>query len=251
MRKPLQGVANIVRFNWHYYVLAVGFLWMLIAFGNYVGGMTRILLLFLCLPAFVSILVSLAVSFYVYDLSNLYSLEWLGKKRFEKGSRLVNINAGFDETTELLHLRFPKAEIAVLDFYDPAKHTEISIKRARKAYPPFAGTIQIKTSAMSLETDSAEAIFVILAAHEIRKPEERAEFFRELERILAPGGQIFVTEHLRDLPNVLAYTFGAFHFHSRRSWIKAFEAARLKIAGEIMITPFITTFILESNGTAT
>ena len=40
-------------------------------------------------------------------------------------------------------------------------------------------------------------------------------FFRELKRVLAPGGRVIVTEHLRDLANIAAYSIGAWHFHQR------------------------------------
>lgn len=250
MRKTFEGVANIVRFNWHYYVLAVGGIWMLIALGEFLGGTARVVIVIICLPAFVSILFSLAVSFYVYDLSNLYSLDWLGKTKFKKGAAIVNINAGFDETSELLNSKFPDADLMVLDFYDPDKHTEISIKRARKAYPPFRGTLQTRTGKIPLENNFADAVFLILSAHEIRDSDERSALFKELSRIVKPDGRIVVTEHLRDLPNLLAYTAGAFHFHSRKTWVNAFDSAGLKIAREIKITPFVTSFILEKNGTS-
>ena len=80
---------------------------------------------------------------------------------------------------------------------------------------------------------------------------KRTAFFRELRRVLKPDGEIFVTEHFRDLPNFLAYTIGCFHFLSRaRTWERTFAEAGLRIAREQKTTPFITTFILEKDGTA-
>lgn len=248
MRKPFQGVANIIRFNWHFYLLSAAGLLLLTLTGSFFGGAFRFGLLIFSALAFASILISLIVSYYVYDLSNLYSLDWLGDLRFETGSKIVNINAGFDETSELLDANFPETELVVLDFYDPARHTEVSIKRARKAYPPFPNTEQVTTTKLSLRDNSADAIFAILSAHEIRKGDERILFFNELRRILKSDGQIFVVEHLRDLPNFLAYNIGSLHFHSRKSWLDIFEAAELIIKKEVKITPFITTFVLEKNG---
>ncbi|MGI8670206.1 MAG: class I SAM-dependent methyltransferase, partial [Aridibacter sp.] len=179
--------------------------------------------------------------------SNLYKLDWLDELKNEN-SKIVNINAGFDETSILLSEKFKNAELLALDFYDSAKHTEVSIKRARKAYPPFPNTQQITTSNIPLENNSADKIFVILSAHEIRNNNERTIFFKELKRILNPNGQIILTEHLRDTPNFLAYNLGSFHFHSRNTWLKNLRNANLKITKEFKITPFITTFILEKNG---
>jgi hypothetical protein len=48
----------------------------------------------------------------------------------------------------------------------------------------------------------------------------------------------------------MAYNFGFFHFHSKNTWLKTFHRSGLTITNEIKITPFITTFILDKNGTA-
>ena len=80
--------------------------------------------------------------------------------------------------------------------------------------PPFPGTRSINTSNIPLPEDSADKIFVTLSAHEIATDDERIAFFTALKRSLKPAGQIVVTEHLRDLPNFLAYTIGFFHFLS-------------------------------------
>ncbi len=162
--------------------------------------------------------------------------------------KIVNINAGFDETSNLLRSKFANSELVVFDFYDPAKHTEVSIKRARKAYPPFPNTQQVKTNHLPLQDNSTEKVFAILSAHEIRNDDERNSFFKELRRALTATGQIIVTEHLRDTANFLAYNIGAFHFHSKASWLKAFQSSGLRVVEEIKITPFITTFILDKNG---
>ena len=47
-------------------------------------------------------------------------------------ANITNINAGFDETSYILDDKFPNATIKAFDFYDAEKHTEASIKRARK-----------------------------------------------------------------------------------------------------------------------
>ena len=89
---------------------------------------------------------------------------------------------------------------------------------------------------------------LIFAAHEIRNEEERSLFFKELARILKPGGNIVVTEHLKDLPNFMAYNIGFLHFHSKRSWLTTFKSADLILKKETKQTPFISTFILCKNG---
>lgn len=247
IRKPLQGVYNILRFNWHFYLLSVALSLGILFLAGYYNSTS--IQYYLHLIAFATIgitVISLLVSCYIYDLSGLYQLNWLP---LQNGHRpIVNIHAGFDETSTLVSQRYMGRELIVLDFYDPEKHTEISIKRARKANPPFPGTRPINTTTVPLADGSADHILIIFAAHEIRNEQERIAFFRELRRILTPTGQIIVTEHLRDPINFLAYTVGFFHFYSKASWHKTFRMAGLSVHQELKITPFISTFILTKHG---
>jgi SAM-dependent methyltransferase len=163
---------------------------------------------------------------------------------------ILNIHAGLDEFSAPLGARYPAAQLEVLDFYDPALHTEPSIRRARKAYPLHPGTKAVSTSALPVGDASADLIILALAAHEIRDDAERATFFRELARALKADGRVVVTEHLRDLPNFLAYNIGAFHFLPRSSWYRVFEQGGLELIREQKHTPFITTFVLRKHGAA-
>jgi len=248
MRKPFQGVWNIIRFNWQFYVLAIATVVVLLLFRNNLTAALRAAAIVLAILIVTSTLISLTVSFYIYDISNLYKLTWLDKFLINN-NKIVNINAGFDETSDLLKNKFANSELLVLDFYDPTKHTEVSIKRARKAYPPFPNTQQTSTTHLPFQDNTADKVFAILSAHEIRNDEERICFFKELKRVLTTTGKIVVTEHLQDTANFLAYNIGFFHFHSRTTWLNTFQSAGLNVADEIKVTPFITTFILDKNGT--
>ena len=248
VRKPFQGVWNVVRFNWHFYVVSLGVSLLLFLLGRCLNEPSRSCGIVACILLLGTSFLSLLVSFYVYDLSGLYQMKWTGE--CASHACIINIHAGFDETSALLKQKFPACDLIVFDFYDPAKHTEASIKRARKAFPPFPGTLPVDTSNLPLRDDFADKIFVTLSAHEIRNDAERIAFFKALRRLLKPTGQIVVTEHLRDLPNFLAYSIGCFHFLPRASWNKTFRHAGLNIAKEIKTTPFITTFILEKHGAA-
>lgn len=246
MRKPFQGVLNIIRFNWHFYVIALIVVFLLLIIANQLSNSFQTLLYIIASLILISTSISLLASFYIYDLSGLYNLTWITKNGSEK--IIVNINAGFDETSVLLKSKFETAELLALDFYDPKKHTEVSIKRARKAYPEFPKTKQIKTSDLKLDKNSIDKIFVIFSAHEIRNDIEKLTFFKELNRVIKPSGEIYIMEHLRNLPNFLVYTFGFFHFYPKHSWLKIFEKANFTIQEELKLNPFISTFILRKNG---
>ncbi len=247
VRKPLQGTVNIIRFNWHFYLLALIAIVSLLLTADYFPSTA-----FLCYIGAVLILlplfISLSVSFFAYDFSPLYSLPWLGHLSGGKNQTIVNIHAGFDETSGILKQKLPHDQFYVFDFYDPAKHTEVSIKRARKIYPATPGTKTIRTNHIPLPNHSVDKAFIIFSAHEIRDRTERICFFKELNRIVKLGGEILVTEHLRNLSNFLAYNIGFLHFYPLKSWQNVFGEASLKVSGQVKTTPFITTFILTKNG---
>jgi hypothetical protein len=247
IRKPGQGVYNIVRFNWHFYALILLLLVALATIYLFVPASLKFLVLVVSVLAFLSTVVSLLVSWYVYDLSSFYSLKWIEDTGFQN---IANIHAGFDETSELLKRKFPQANLQVFDFYDPFKHTEVSIKRARKAYSAFPGTKVITTGKVPAQDSSTGIVFLTLAAHEFRNDEERILFFKELSRILEKNGKIFVTEHLRDLPNFLAYNIGFFHFLPKVTWERTFSRSGFCVTKKTKVTPFINVFILEKNGAA-
>lgn len=248
IRKPFQGVMNIIHFNWHFYVGAILSICLLLLLGHYLNGFFQMITYMVICWIAITVLISLLVSFYIYDLSGLYHFKWI--EDWKGPETIVNINAGFDETSTILHDMLENSELIVLDFYDPMVHTEVSIKRARKAYGAFPGTIQIKSTYLPLTDESADRVFVILSAHEIRNEAERILFFEGLKRILKPEGKVYVVEHLRDTANFLAYTIGFFHFYARKSWLKTFQKAGLKVEKEIKQTPFISIFILSKNGNA-
>jgi hypothetical protein len=247
-RKPFQGITNIIRFNWHFYIIAVISITVAILLKRYLSSqlsLTADVLVFLVITG---TLISLAVSYYIYDHSGIYSLSYLNPLNITGAKKLVNINAGFDETSSTLREKYPASELVVFDFYDPAKHTEVSIERARKSYPSFPGTIKIETHNVPLKPGSADYIFLIFAAHEIRNHEERTEFFKQLCNALADSGRITITEHQRDIYNFFAFNFGFFHFFPEIEWISTFKNAGLVIESTAKVTPFVKNYTLKKAG---
>lgn len=245
VRKPFQGIKNVVQFNWPYYVFAAAIILIVLLLKYFYPHRSFLLLIILISVIYFSF-ISLVITTYVYDFSDLYSLNWLNKIELTNPSKVINIHAGFDELSPLLKDKFPRSMLKVYDFYDPRIHTEASIKRARKSTTPFPETASI--SAKNFKENNADLIFLFLSAHEIRNDNERITFFQNLHSALNANGKIILTEHLRNRNNFIAYNFGALHFHPRRKWIDTFNHADLTVTQEISITPFITTFILQKNG---
>lgn len=245
-RRPFQGVWTIIRFNWHLHVIALASIAILMAGACFLSGWAAWVCALVAVSAASSVLLSLLATWHAYDASGLYDPSWLASE-MEYPRRGANIHAGFDETTTILRSTFTDIHWQVFDFYDPAKHTEISIRRARTAHPPSSDTLSINTGHIPLADSSLDRVLLMLAAHEIRNHDERVVFFRELKRVLSPGGKVIVTEHLRDLANIAAYSIGAWHFHPRDEWLATFQAAGFRVAREFRNNLLITTFVLEAD----
>lgn len=241
-RTKYQGVLNIIRFNWPFYVSG-----LLIAITIYVVAFITFQPFMILFPfaILLGMLISLLVSWYVYDLSGIYRLKWLDGLK----GKVLNINAGFDETTILVRERFPNIELDVADFFDEKRMTEPSIKRAREAYPLEKEAKQVNIEDLDV-TNDYDKVLLFFAAHEIRNERDRIKFFKELNRITNNGGEVYVVEHLRDWKNFLAYTVGFFHFYSRKTWMLAFEKANFNLNEEIKLTPFVSLFKIRKNGIA-
>jgi hypothetical protein len=249
-RKRFEGTLNILKFNWHFFALAFGSILVTLALVQFLPSAFSIYGNLFILITATSVFLSLLASFYIYDHSNLYTLNWLPANQPTSGARVLNFHAGFDETSFLLAGKYPGANLEAFDFYDPVKHTEVSIKRARKVASVYPGTLPISTSSLPVQSEYADLIFTILAAHEIRDKQERIKFFKLLQESLTPNGRIIVVEHLRDVSNFLVYSLGAFHFLSRSEWMQTFRLAGLHLEKELKITVFVSAFFLQRNGSS-
>ncbi|HEV8507470.1 MAG TPA: methyltransferase [Chitinophagaceae bacterium] len=243
-RRSFQGVFNIIRFNRHYYLLMGLILVGMYYFMNHSPAGFHRIWKFIMLLGLGTVILSLVVSYFIYDYSSFYSLDWTKVLQIQPGMRIANIHAGFDETSEIMVSKFPGTAFFVYDFYDPEKHTELSIKRARQAYPPFPGTVRIQTTDQVLPEKNLDYIFLIFAAHEIRDASERRAFFRTLRGGLNKDGRILVVEHTRDIINFLAFSIGFLHFFSFHSWLRVFTNASLRLESKKKINPFVTLYIL-------
>lgn len=243
-RRKFQGVLNILSFNRHFYFIGLGILALLFASHLFVTWPDN--LFWIIIAAFLyGLLMPLIVSAYVYDFSGFYYFKWLkdqitGK---ERANQIVNINAGFDETSFIIKNRFPESNLKVFDFYNAKQHTEPAINRARKVSLVYPDTVQISSNAIPLQDRSVDIVFLLSAIHEMRSTEEKVQFLKECHRLCKPDGKIIMVEHLRDFPNFLAFTIGFTHFFSRSSWKKAFERAGFTSFKETKFTPFMSIFL--------
>lgn len=245
IRGPFQGIGNILYINWSYYLLTI-VLVMILAVLEYLMpspgiSLYKIAVLLIC----ISLLLSLIVSYYIYDLSSLYRLTWLNNfPKIPENAKIVNIHAGIDETSQLIKRQFPKAYLLIYSLYDRQRHKEKSIEKAQKKAPLSPYTISISLSFLPLMPNSVDAIFIIISTHRLENQQERIRFFKQMQEALKANGQLIVVEHVRDTLNLLAYTWGASHFLPSKAWHKIFEQSDLLVNQKRKVTPFLTVYSL-------
>lgn len=246
LRKPLQGIGNVIGFNWFFYVLTLVLIGTLAALEYFFPTPGNPIYLIAVILLSISFLLSLVISLYIYDLSSLYRLTWMDKlPEIRYRAKLVNLHAGHDETSALIKQRYPDAQLLVYDFHDPAGNApEFPAKLALKKFSAYTGTVSISTEFVPLMPNTVDAVFLILSVREIKEGEKRIFFLRQLGEALQQNGQIIVIEQLRDLPNFLAYSLGVLHFSSASSWQSTFQDAGLCILQKEKITPFVTLYRL-------
>jgi SAM-dependent methyltransferase len=239
------GVRQIVRFNWPSYAAASVLVASVPILAPYLPDVTALRAAVLTaagLAAYWTI-ASLAVSWIVYDRSPLMSGSWIAGALGYVPAVWVSVHAGLDEFTPILRRRFPRSAGRSFDMFDSRVMTEPSIARARQHAAGESERVDYRR--LPAGRGSADAVLMLLSAHELRAREGREDLLREASRVLEPGRRALVAEHLRDLPNIAAFGPGAWHFHSRRTWLRAFDASGLVLADELRLTPFVRIFVLE------
>ncbi|APX99388.1 methyltransferase domain-containing protein [Lacinutrix venerupis] len=242
-RKKFQGVLNILSFNRHFYIyglLALTLITTLFLYFNW-----PLLILKIIMLAFLyGLLMPLIISAYVYDYSGYYNFNWLKKYNLKdsKNQLILNINAGFDETSFSIKEKFPLSKLQVYDFYNSNNHTEPAIVRARKVTNQYPNTKQISTTKIPLKDNCVDVIFLLSAAHEIRSNLEKIQFLKECDRVCKTNGKIIIVEHLRDIPNFFAFSIGFTHFFSKKTWINVIKKAGFNTILEHKFTPFMSVF---------
>ena len=242
-RKKFQGVLNILSFNRHFYAFGLGIL--LILFVSHFLLKWPDLFFGIIEAAFLyGLIMPLLVSAYVYDFSGYYKFNWMKELIIdqEKAKMILNINAGFDETSFIIKSKFPQSDLKAFDFYNAKQHTEPAIKRARKVSLVYPDTQQVASGSIPLKDRTVDIVFLLSAVHEIRSHEEKVLFLKECHRLCKTGGKVVMVEHLRDFPNFLAFSVGFTHFFSRSVWKNALELAGFASFRETKFTPFMSIF---------
>jgi len=244
-RGQFDGVLQIVRYNWTLYIVAVFVSALVVGLVLVIHPPAALaaLLILGAVAAVFWLALSLAVSHYVYDRSDLYRWKWIRERVAPSPRHVVNIHAGLDETSLALQKMYPAAEVTILDIYDPAEMPEPSIARARREARSTLASVRADFRQLPLRNGSADFVTVIFVAHELRRAASKEVFFREAARVLQPGGRLLLVEHLRNGWNLAAFGPGAFHFFPRREWLRVAGATGFQLGGEISRTVFVRAFV--------
>lgn len=233
----MNGVGRVVLFNWPRY--ATGLATVAVCVALPVPEPMRYLVWGGAGLALAWVVVSLVVTWWVYDHRPLYDWVWLTRLLPAPPRRYAVVSAGLDEVSATLQDLYPTSEAVLLDLYDPQVTREGSIRRARALVPPPSGVRPARYDALPVPTGVLDAVFVVFAAHELRTVDRRRALFAEVARTLRPGGSLVLAEHCRDVANVAAYGPGAWHFYPREEWRRLGREAGLRPVGETTMTPLV------------
>jgi SAM-dependent methyltransferase len=245
VRRPWQGVLQILRFNWRSYGATAAVIVVALLAAPFLPRLFRAGLLIGVAPALFWLMSSLLVSHYVYDRFPLYDLNWIPRVLSRIPSRWLNIHCGLDETSVLLAAIFPGAAFDVVDIFDARVMTEASIRQARRMERGAIAATPARFDDLPFNSGTFDAAFCIFAAHELRRDWQRATLFLEIARVLTPGGELVLMEHSRDWWNLLAFGPGFLHFFSQRAWRRTAAKAGFGVHTELSMTPFVHVYVLR------
>jgi len=189
-------------------------------------------------------LASLAVSHYIYDRSELVAGGWVAPMLPGAVQTWIAIHAGLDGEIDWA-TAMPGTCAARLDIYDAGQMNAGSIRRARRRTPAGQAATPASLSAFPIASAACDAVVVAFTAHEIRDLGARERFFGEVARVLRPGGRMLLVEHVRDFFNFAAFGPGFLHFLARGEWLRLAGVARLAVAAERRVTPWVVALALE------
>jgi SAM-dependent methyltransferase len=235
------GALRILKYNWPVFAATwvaslLVFLWASITGHAWLAAIAPG-------PALWSLL-SLLVSYYIYDRSGLTEGAWIHALLGGHVDAWVNVHAGLDAEV-LLDSALSTACVAHVDIFDSATMDAPSIARARGVTAQQHVSRSGTPASLPLEEEVCDTLFVLFTAHEIRSQSAREAFFAESRRVLRPNGRMLLLEHVQDFANFAAFGPGMFHFQTRREWLRLADHAKFLMVREARITPWVMALVLE------
>ena len=154
----------------------------------------------------------------------------------------LNVTTGFDDSTPTLTERLAGTRGSTIDVVETAAPLDGPQRLGRDRFPPTGRAATPATLESALRDVALDCAFLLMAAHEFDDA-ERLTLFTSIADRLRPDGRLVVVEHLRDLPNTLAFGLGARHFQARETWLGLAHDAGLTTLQERSLSPFVRGFV--------
>lgn len=177
---------------------------------------------------------------WMFDRSRLLDWRWLREEFNTPPAHFVAITAGVEIAAIAWHEIFPNSHVEALDIFDPRVMPASAIARAHQSTGRAANACSLPVA-----SGSVDAVFVVLAAHEIRDQDRRVVFFHELARITSPTGQCLLIEHPRTIWSALAFGPGHWHFYPRSVWQQLAQETGWAIVRQRSFSPFVDAYVLQ------
>jgi len=220
------GVRRVAAFNWP--KLLPGLVVVVVGVGTGHPALA-------VLPAYF-LVVSLAVSWWVYDWSDLHRWEWIAPLLPPTPGRWAIVHAGFDDAGPDLAVALG-GSTTLVDVSGALRHTSPSLRRAQHA--GAARGARPTGQWLPLGDGSVTGVALVFSAHEVRDAAQRDALFDDLRRVLTPRGRVVLVEHMRDLANVAAFGPAAWHFQPHAEWLRLAARSGFAVTREIRHTPFV------------
>lgn len=234
-RLAIRGVAQVAQFNWPKVLAGLGVSGLGVLLWRRLPWLARLVVV----GAGFWTPVSLAASWWVYDLSPLRHWRFFADRLPRPPSRILLVVAGFDEVSPVLGEVFPGVEIDVVDVVDEAG---ASVRRARRLYPADAPIVQ---PAELGRGQTYDLVLFAQSAHEIGDPLPRHAMFAAARAAVGDTGSVVVVEHVRDMANAIAFGPGCWHFQTAATWRESFVAGGLLTMDHTTVTPLVHCWVLR------
>lgn len=239
------GVGRVVIFNWPKYAsagLALGVLIAMSASSRFDTGIIGWFVVLGAIALVCGIAGSLLSTWWVYDYRAPDLYKTVASKH-APGDGWIMVHAGLDESHGRLDAIIGSTQHNI--DVGPTSNLSASLKRAHRWVGRSGKSWE---GALDIKTDSVGLAVVLFGIHELSRP-VASKLLAELRRVVRSGGEIVIVEHLRDLPNFLAFGPGMLHFGTRRRWRAAIEAAGLPSPSERRVAGLVTVFSVSLEAT--
>ena len=237
---------DVVWFNYPTYLAALGVV---------VAGAAAVLVRLLPAPFDMVLLVgvviaawwliaSILAAAWVFTFSGATQWTWVPGALGGRPTVWTNITSGFDDTTARLRAALAHTHGNAIDAFDGQGQHDGTLQRARRRFPP-PGLPVTPGQPLQIAERSQDAVFLLMAAHELDPTTARPWLFAEVARILSAGGRLLIVEFPFGSLNGYVFGPGALHFESPETWAGAAGHAGLRAVSERRVALFARAFVFE------